>query len=100
MSLRLAFTEGFAQDAVVAQVDGKEVRSSGPIATRRDVEPPLAWSVDVPVTQPVVTVRVSIPAKNVAETIQLDVRQFPQLNVSVVGGRLVLRGAPFTPSIG
>jgi hypothetical protein len=99
-SLRLAFGEGFDGDVVVADVGGRQVKSDHPISTRHDVEPPLAWSVDVPLDRPVVTVKVSIPAKNASQAIDIDVRQSPQLDVSFAGGKLLLRGSEMRPSIG
>jgi hypothetical protein len=99
-SIRFVFTEGFDKDTVVIRIDGKEVRQHGPISTRHDVEPPLAWSVDVPVDRDVVSVEVLVPAKGASETTQLNVKQFPQLDVAVAGNRLVLRGSQLVPSIG
>jgi hypothetical protein len=99
-SLRLVFTEGFSHDSVIAIVDGKEIKPSGPITTRTDVEPPLAWSIDVPVRSEVVSVRVTIQTKNVSESITQNVRQLPQLDVALVGNRLRLHGSQLVPSIG
>jgi hypothetical protein len=47
-SVRVAFTDGFEGDTVVIRVDGREVTQHGPITTRSDVSPPLAWSADIP----------------------------------------------------
>ena len=99
-SVRVMFTEGFDRDTVVVRVDGKDAKQHGPITTRRDVEPPLAWSVDVPVDRDVVSVEVSVPTKGTSETIQLNIKEFPQLDVSMSGNRVVLRGSRLVPSIG
>jgi hypothetical protein len=94
------FTEGFSHDSVLAIVDGKEIKPPGPITTRTDVEPRLAWSVDVPVQSEVVSVRVMVPSRNASETITQNVRQLPQLDIALIGDRLRLRGSQLVPSIG
>lgn len=99
-TLRFMFTEGFENDTVAIRIDGKDVRQHGPISTRHDVEPALAWSVDVPVASEVVSVEVLVPSKNATGTIRLNVKEFPQLDVSMAGNRLTLRGSQLVPSIG
>jgi hypothetical protein len=100
LSIRVMLREGFDRDTVVLQVDGKEVKPDGPVTTRHDVEPPLAWSTDVSVDREVVSVRVMVPQKNLSQSIDLNVKKLPQLDVTMTGGKLILTGSPLVPSIG
>ncbi|PWT86424.1 MAG: hypothetical protein C5B57_01085 [Blastocatellia bacterium] len=99
-SLRFMFKEGFNGDTVVIRIDGNVRQEHGPITTRHDVDPPLAWSVDVPVDHDVVSVEVAVSTKGTSGTIRLNIKEFPQLDVDVSGNRVVLRGSQLVPSIG
>lgn len=99
-TLRFVFKEGFANDDVVIRIEGQEVARRGGISTRHDVEPPMAWSVDVPVAADVVTTEVAVPTKNATGSLQVRVAQSPQVDVTVQGNSVVLRGSAIVPSIG
>jgi hypothetical protein len=99
-SVRIAFTDGFEGDTVVIRVDGREVTQHGPITTRSDVSPPLAWSADIPVERDVVALDVSVPTKRATGSIRVNVKEFPQVNVSFSGGKVELRSSQLMPSIG
>jgi hypothetical protein len=99
-SVRVMFTEGFNGDTVVIRVDGRDVKQHGPITTRPDVTPPLAWSADIPVERDVVSLDVSVATQNATGSIRVNVKEFPQVNVSMLGGRVVLRSSQLVPSIG
>lgn len=99
-SVRVIFTEGFEQDTVVIRIDGNEVKQHGPITTRHDVEPALAWSTDLAVERDVISLDVSVPTKRAAGSIRLSVKEFPQVNVSMTGDKLLLRGSQLVPTIG
>lgn len=99
-SVRVTFTEGFEQDTVVIRVDGKQVRQHGPITTRHDVTPGLAWSADIPVDRDVIALDVAVPTKGATGSLRVNVKELPQVNVSVEGNSVVLRGSQLVPSIG
>jgi hypothetical protein len=99
-SVRVAFTDGFEGDTVVIRVDGREVTQHGPITTRSDVSPPLAWSADIPLERDVVALEVAVPTKGATGSIRVNVKEFPQVNVSFSGGRVELRSSRLIPSIG
>ena len=99
-SVRVAFTEGFEQDTVVIRVDGKQAQQHGPITTRHDVTPALAWSADIPVDRDVIALDVAVPTKGATGSMRVNVKEFPQVNVSVSGNRVVLQGSQLVPSIG
>jgi hypothetical protein len=94
------FKDGFANDDVVVRIDGQEVARRQQITTRHDVEPPLAWSVDVPVASDAVTTEVAVPTKNAQGSLQVRVTQSPQVDVTLQGSSVVLRGSAIVPSIG
>jgi hypothetical protein len=100
-SIRLVFREGFKNDSVTVRINGKEVKPEGALTTRTDVEPPLAWSVDIPLDTESALIQVSVPTRNISESITLDLTQFAQLDIALAGNRIELR--PFrdvVPSIG
>jgi hypothetical protein len=99
-SVRVVFTEGFEQDTVVIRVDGREVKQHGPITTRHDVSPAMAWSADVPVPRDAIALDVSVPTKGATGSIQVNVKEFPQVNVSLAGSKVVLQRSQLVPSIG
>ena len=99
-SVRVAFTEGFDQDTVVIRVEGKQVQQHGPISTRQDVAPALAWSVDIPIDREAITLEITVPTKGAAGSIRVNVRESPQVNVSLSGKTVVLKGSKLVPSIG
>lgn len=99
-SVRVMFTTGFDGDTVVVRVDGKTATEHGPITTRGDVTPPLAWSVDIPVERETVSLDVEVPGKHASGTIQLNVTQFPQLDVALSGHTVMLKGSLLVPSMG
>jgi hypothetical protein len=99
-SVRVMFTDGFDADTVVIRVDGREVKQHGPITTRHDVTPALAWSADIPVERDMVSLDVSVPTKRATGSIRVNVKEFPQVNVSIAGGKVELRSSQLVPSIG
>lgn len=100
-SIRLMFKEGFQNDSVVVRINDKEVGPREPLTTRRDVEPPLAWSVDVPVDMEAVLIQISVPTRNISDSIRLNVKEFSQLDIAVVGDRIEMKPSrEVRPSIG
>jgi hypothetical protein len=99
-TLRVMCKGGFQRDTIVVRIDGREVARKDSISTRTDVEPPLAWSADVPISSDRVDVEVSVPTRNASGTLQVDVTRSPQVDVSLLGDRIAMRGSEIVPTIG
>jgi hypothetical protein len=93
--LRIDLRDGFADDAVVVRVDGREVLRRDSLSTRTQVG--LAHSLTVEAAG-AVAVEVALPKRHLSETIRLEVAAPRHLGVSIGrDGRLMheISDAPF-----
>ena len=84
--LRIALQDGFEGDTVVVTVNGKEVFKQEDIKTKRQIGK--AASFEVKVEEGSANVQVSLPLKNLSETIVCKVSGEAYLGVSLVEGKI------------
>ena len=84
--LHVAFQEGFADDAVVVQVNGEEVLHKESVKTRLQIG--YADYFEVTVEEGSVNIEVLLPLKNISETIVLQVSTAVYVGVSIHHGRI------------
>ena len=99
-TLRVMCKGGFDKDTIVIRIDGREVARKDGISTRTDLEPPLAWSADVPIGSDSVSVEANVPTRNASGTLHVNVTQSPQIDISLSGNRIAMRGSEIVPTIG
>lgn len=88
--LHIALQEGFLDDTVEVQVDGREVFRKGGVTTRLQLGK--ADSVETTAEGDSATVRVTLPEKDVSETILVpELSSTVYLAVSVENGKVVHR---------
>ena len=85
-SIRVALQDGFEDDTVVVKVNGKEVFKRENIKTKRQIGK--AASFEVEAEEGSVSVEVSLPLKNLSETIAVKVSDKVFLGVSVVEDKI------------
>lgn len=89
MSLVIDLQEGFEGDKVVVSLDSREVFRKAEVRTRYQIS--RAESITLEATPGRHAVEVSLPDKDIAEAITIDVRATPFLGVSLERGALVLK---------
>jgi hypothetical protein len=84
--VHIALEEGFVNDRVSVAIDGKEVFQADDVKTRTQIGLARTFEVDVPAGR--VRVQISLPSKNVAQSIDLDVSEklYLALSVTAQGG--------------
>ena len=87
--LHIALQEGFFGDTVVVRVNGEEVFRKKDVKTRLQIG--FADSVELNVAEGPTQVEVLLPAKNLSESVQLDVSAPTYVGVSVVDGKIIFR---------
>ena len=85
-ALRIALQDGFEGDAIVIKVNGKEVFKQENIKTKRQIGK--AASFEVEVAEGSVNVEVSLPLRNLSETIAVKVFAETHLGVSIVENQI------------
>ena len=79
--VHIALEEGFMGDGVSVAIDGKNVFHDDNVKTRLQIGLAHKFEVDVPLGR--ARVEVSLPAKNLAQSIDLDVSQELYLSISL-----------------
>ena len=85
-AFRIALQDGFEGDTVVVKVNGKEVFKQENVKTKRQIGK--AASVEVEVEEGSANVEISLPLKNLSETIAVKVSGEVYLGVSVVENKV------------
>ncbi len=85
-AVRIALQDGFEDDTVVVKVNGKEVFRQENIKTKRQIGK--AASFEVEVEEGTANVEVSLPLKNLSETIAVKVSGEAYLGVSVAENKI------------
>ncbi len=85
-ALRIALQDGFEGDQVVVKVNGKEVFKQENVKTKRQIGK--AASFEVEVEEGTANVEVSLPLKNLSETIAFKVSGEAYLGVSIAEGKI------------
>jgi hypothetical protein len=88
-TLHIALQEGFEHDRVLVKVNGAEVANRPEVTTRNQIGFAEAVAIEVPDGQ--VQVEVLVPARNLSETIAVDVEGKSYVGASIEDGRLSLR---------
>lgn len=84
--IRIALQDGFEGDSVVVKVNGKEVFKQDGVKTKRQIGKAASFTVEV--EDGPVKVEVSLPLKNLAETIALQVSNETYLGVSITENKI------------
>lgn len=90
-ALRIALQDGFEGDPVVVKVNGKEVFKQENVKTKRQIGK--AASFEVEVEEGSANVEVSLPLKNLSETIAFKVSGEVYLGVSIAEGKIEHRAS-------
>jgi len=85
-AIRIALQDGFEGDTVVVKVNGKEVFKQENIKTKRQIGK--AASFEVQIEGGSANVEVSLPLKNLSETIAVKISGEAYLGVSVVEDKI------------
>jgi hypothetical protein len=85
-AVRIALQDGFEGDPVVVKVNGKEVFKQDNVKTKRQIGK--AASFEVEVEEGSANVEVSLPLKNLSETIAFKVSGEVYLGVSIAEDRI------------
>lgn len=88
-SLIVALQEGFTHDLVVVRVNGREVYRKEGVKTKLLLG--YAESFEVQDLKSAVNVEVTLPSRNLSETISLQAPRTVYLGVSITEGRIVHR---------
>jgi hypothetical protein len=94
-TLHVDLQEGFAGDSVVLALDGVEVARRDGVSTRNQIG--LATSINLDVAAQVVSLKIDVPTRQLAATVEVDPHATPHVGVSIEAGQLVLQpqGEPF-----
>jgi hypothetical protein len=87
--LSVALEEGFEDDAVVVEVNGRKVFEQDGVSTRTQIG--LAVSFEVPIDQPDAVTEVRLPARGAAGQTRCTVVDRLYVGVSVQSGDVVFR---------
>jgi len=89
--LHLAYEDGFENDSVVVQVDGKEVARQ--VGLKSSLVTALAATEEALVSAPAGTAQVTVPTRNLSASLNVDFSAQPHLAVAIRDGKLVLRSS-------
>jgi hypothetical protein len=87
--LNVALEEGFEQDAVVVEVNGRQVFDSGDVSTRMQIG--LADSFEVPIDEEQAVVEITVPSQGLTGRFEAPVTDRMHLGVSLHEGNIVFR---------
>lgn len=85
-TIRIALQDGFEGDTVVIKVNGKEVFNQESVKTKRQIGKAAAFEFEV--DEGPTSVEVSLPLRNLSETIALKVSGEVYLGISVIENRI------------
>lgn len=91
-TLTIALQDGFTGDAVIVRVDGETAIDQPSVRTDQRVG--LAYAVEVPGADDVVTLEVRVPARGLHATADVDTRSGPHIGISVLDDELVVTTSP------
>ncbi len=89
MSLVIDLQEGFSDDIVVVQVDSREIFYKKDVNT--DYSIGLADSLKIHIHKNTVTIEVTVPSKQLSDTIGLDTSTKVYLGVSIIDDRIYFK---------
>jgi hypothetical protein len=86
--LTIALQDGFSDDAVTVRVDDRTVIDNQSMRTDQRIG--LAYALDVPAVDGLVTVQVHLPGRDLQVTRDIDTRTSPFVGISLLDGELVV----------
>jgi hypothetical protein len=86
--LTIALQDGFSDDAVTVRVDDKTVIDNQSMRTDQRIG--LAYALDVPDVDGLVTLQVHLPGRDLQASRDIDTRTSPFVGISLLDGELVV----------
>jgi hypothetical protein len=86
MNITIDFQEGFKNDEIAVYSNGKKVFETEPISTRMQIG--LAKSVEFDLPGEKANIKIDIPARNISETKEIELKENLRIGVSIENERL------------